>query len=219
MSTQSLTWAFFLLALSVALSILVTAIQVSEAHAQDMSAELEQFNAECFDSASGVFLGTDGCFEWAEEHIELENLLESIEKGCTLSDLYEDYSCKGPQGPSSPSSSSVSERDKSADTGCVTVDMTDPEVSGQDIDILTKSYGFDAKADNDDNLYSPECFEKGTIPFDFDSMRSNACYDVLGNSEGDVWVEYIGCPEVHAKASKVESKLKAQQAAKKKSKR
>jgi hypothetical protein len=42
LSTQSLTWVLFLLALSVALSILVTAIQVSEAHAQDMSAELEQ---------------------------------------------------------------------------------------------------------------------------------------------------------------------------------
>jgi hypothetical protein len=91
-----------------------------------MSAELEQFNAECFDSA-GEFLGTDGCFEWVEQNIELENLLESIEKGCTLTDLYEDYSCKG---PSAPSSSSVSEQAKSADTGCVTVDMTDPEVSG-----------------------------------------------------------------------------------------
>lgn len=104
MSTQSLARALFLLALSVALSMLVTAIQVREAHAQDMSAELEQFNAECFDSAS-EFLGTDACFEWAEQNIELENLLESIEKGCVLTDMYEDYSCKGPSAPSSSSSS------------------------------------------------------------------------------------------------------------------
>jgi hypothetical protein len=91
---------------------LVTTIQVSEAHAQDMSAQLEQFNAECFDSA-GEVLGTDGCFEWAEQNIELENQLESIEKGCVLTDMYEDYSCKGPQGPSSPTSTeqgSVSEQ-------------------------------------------------------------------------------------------------------------
>jgi hypothetical protein len=51
--------------------------------------------------------------------------------------------------------------------------MTDPQVSGQDIDILTKSYGFDAKADNDDKLYSPECFEQGIVDSDFESMRSN----------------------------------------------
>ena len=216
MSTQSLARALFLLALSGALGIRVTAIQVSEAHAQDMSAELEQFNSECFDSA-GEFEPTDGCYEYAESiGIEIDNLNESMDKGCVLSDMYEDYSCKG---PSAPSSSSVSEQEEVSEQGCVTVDMSAPEVSGQDIDILTKSYGFDAKADNDDKIYSPECFEQGIVPFDFESMRSNACYDVLGNSEGDVWVEYIGCPEVHAKASKVESKLKAQQAAKKKSKR
>src|SRR5919112_748832 len=104
-------WGLMLKALLGVLASLIVALVVSSnAHAQDMSAELEEFNAECFDSG-GEFLGTDGCFEWSEQHIELENLLESIEKGCTLSDLYEDYSCKGPQGPSSPSSSSVSERD------------------------------------------------------------------------------------------------------------
>jgi hypothetical protein len=182
-----------LLALAVALSILVTAIQVSEAHAHDMSAQLEEFSATCFDSA-GEFEPTDGCYEYAESiGIEIDNLNESMDKGCVLSDLYEDYSCKG---PSAPSSSSVSEQGNPADTGCVTVDMTDPEVSGQDIDILTQHYGFDAKADNDDQLYSPECFEQGIVPFDFKSMQNNPCYDVLGDSAGNVWVEYIGCPEV-----------------------
>ena len=109
LSTQSLARALFLLALSVALSILVTAIQVSEAHAQDMSAELEQFNSECFDSA-GEFEPTDGCYEYAESiGIEIDNLNESMDKGCVLSDLYEDYSCKG---PSASSSSSVSEQEE-----------------------------------------------------------------------------------------------------------
>ena|SRR5215210_6340405 len=95
----------------------------SPAHAQDMSAQLEQFNAECFDSA-GEFLGTDGCFEWAEEHIEIDNLLDSTSKGCVLSNMFEDYSCKGPEykgyeyigdegatGPTTSTSSSVSEQD------------------------------------------------------------------------------------------------------------
>ncbi len=191
LSTQSLARAFFLLALSVALSILVTAIQVSEAHAQDKSAELAEFDATCF-SEQGEFEPTDGCYEYAESiGIEIDNLNKSADLGCTLEDMFEDYSCKG---PSAPSSSNASEQAKSADTGCVTVDMTDPEVSGQDIDILTQQFGFDAKADNDDKLYSPECFEQGIVPFDFESMRNNPCYDVLGNSKGDVWVEYIGCP-------------------------
>ncbi len=159
-----------------------------------MSAELEQFNAECFDSA-GEFEPTDGCYKSAEElGIEIENINESMGKGCVLSDLYEDYSCKG---PGAPSSSSVSEQDKSADTGCVTVDMTDPEVSGQDIDILTQQFGFDAKADNDELLYSPECFEQGIVPFDFESMQNNPCYDVLSDASGSTyWVEYLGCPDV-----------------------
>ena len=162
-----------------------------------MSAELEQFNSECFDSA-GEFEPTDGCYEYAESiGIEIDNLNESMDKGCVLSDMYEDYSCKG---PSAPSSSSVSEQEEVSEQGCVTVDMSAPEVSGQDIDVLTKSYGFDAKADNDDKLYSPQCFEQGIVPFDFESMRSNPCYDVLGNSEGDVWVEYIGCPSVSEQA-------------------
>jgi hypothetical protein len=93
-----------------------------------------------------------------------------LDKGCVLSELFEDYSCKG---PSAPSSSSVSEQEEVSEQGCVAVDMTDPQVSGQDIDILTKSYGFDAKADNDDKLYSPECFEQGIVDSDFESMRSN----------------------------------------------
>ena len=81
MSTESIAKAFLLLTLSVALAVMVSVVSATEAHAQDMSAEFEQFNAECFDSSTGEFLGTDGCYEWAEEHMELENLLESIEKG------------------------------------------------------------------------------------------------------------------------------------------
>jgi len=64
----------------------------SPAHAQDMSVELEQFNAECFDIA-GEFEPTDGCYKSAEElGIEIENINESMDKGCVLSDLFEDYS-------------------------------------------------------------------------------------------------------------------------------
>jgi hypothetical protein len=77
----------------------------SPAHAQDMSAQLEEFNSECFDSA-GEFEPTDGCYEYAESlGLEIDNLNESMDKGCVLSDLYEDYSCKGPSAPSSSSSS------------------------------------------------------------------------------------------------------------------
>ena len=192
-------WGLMLKALLGVLVALIAVVLVStNAHASeaDMSTQLEEFNAECF--TDGEFDATDGCVKSAEElGIELENIRESEQKGCTLSDMYEDYSCKGPQGPTSSSSSSVSEQDKSADTGCVTVDMTDPEVSGQDIDVLTKSYGFDAKADNDDQLYSPQCIEQGIVPFDFESMQNNLCYDVLSDSSGsEYWVEYVGCPDV-----------------------
>jgi len=80
--------------------------------ASDMTAELEQFNAVCFDEA-GEFLGTDGCYKSAESlSIELENINESMDKGCVLSDLYEDYSCKGPSSPSSSSEATLSEQEE-----------------------------------------------------------------------------------------------------------
>ena len=208
-------WGLMLKALLGVLASLIVAVLVStNAYAQDMSAELERFESACF-TEQGEFEPTYGCYKWAEDiGLEVDNIIESVQKGCVLCDMYEDYSCKGACAPSSSNATTdVSEQ------GCVSVDMTDPAVDGQDIDILTKHYGFDAKADNDDLLYSPECFEQGVVEWNFDAMVNNPCYDVLGNSEGDVWVEYIGCSEVHAKASKVESKLKAQQAAKKKSKR
>jgi hypothetical protein len=185
-------WGLMLKAVLGVLVALIAVVLVStNAHAQDMSAELEEFNATCFTEA-GEFEPTDGCYEYAESlGLGIDNINESMDKGCVLSDLYEDYSCKG---PSAPSSSSVSEQEEVSEQGCVAVDMTDPKVSGEGIDVLTKYFGFDTKADNDDQLYSPECFEQGIVPFDFESMRSNPCYDVLGNSEGDVWAEYIGCP-------------------------
>jgi hypothetical protein len=172
------------------------------AHAQDMSAELAEFNAECF-TESGEFEGTDGCFEWAEENIELENLLESIEKGCVLSEMYEDYSCKGATAPSSSTtdnSAGVTEQGSVTEQGasssaCFTVDMTDPEVSGEDIDVLTQHLGFDVEAGNPDELlYSPECFEQGLVQWDA-SMLKNPCYDVVGMTLEDAVPEYIGCPE------------------------
>jgi hypothetical protein len=186
---------FMLKALLGVLASLIVAVLVStNAYAQDMSAQLEEFNATCF-TEQGEFEPTDGCYEYAESlGLEIENINESMDKGCVLSDLFEDYSCKG---PSAPSSSSVSEQGNPADTGCVAVDMTDPEVSGQDIDILTKYFGFDARLDNDELLYSPECFEQGIVPFDFESMQNNPCYDVLSDSTGsEYWVEYLGCPDV-----------------------
>jgi hypothetical protein len=101
--------AAVLLALSVALAVIVSVVSATEAHAQDMSAELEEFNATCFDSAA-AFEATDGCYMYAESlGLEIENINESMDKGCVLSDLHEDYSCKG---PSAPSSSSVSEQEE-----------------------------------------------------------------------------------------------------------
>jgi len=126
-STESIAKAFLLLTLSVTLAVMVSVVSATEAHAQDMSAEFEQFNAECFDSSTGEFLGTDGCYEWAEEHMELENLLESIEKGCVLSDMYEDYSCKGPSAPSHPTVSEQGATSFATEDvkGCFTVDSND----------------------------------------------------------------------------------------------
>ena len=104
-------WGLMLKAvLGVLASLIVAVVVSSNAHAQDISAELEQFSATCF-TEQGEFEPTDGCYEYAESiGIEIDNINESMDKGRVLSDLYEDYSCKGPQGPSSPSSSSVSEQ-------------------------------------------------------------------------------------------------------------
>jgi hypothetical protein len=97
------------LVLSVLASLIVAVVVSSNAHAQDISAELEQFNATCF-TEQGEFEPTDGCYEYAESiGIEIDNLNESMDKGCVLSDLYEDYSCTG---PSAPSQSSVSEQEE-----------------------------------------------------------------------------------------------------------
>ena len=98
---------------------LVAMVQTSDAHASsatDMSTQLDEYNAVCFDEA-GEWLATDGCIKAAEAlRIELENIIESDAKGCTLGDLFEDYSCKGPQGPSS--SPSVSELGFNATAMC-----------------------------------------------------------------------------------------------------
>ncbi len=105
-----LRWGLMLKVLLGVLASLIVAVVVStNAHAQDMSAKLEQFNATCF-TEQGELEPTDGCYEYAESlGLEIENINESMDKGCVLSDLYEDYSCKG---PSAPSSSSVSEQEE-----------------------------------------------------------------------------------------------------------
>ena len=98
MSTSMLARAFVLLALSVALAVMVSVVSATEARAQDMSAELEEYNAVCFDEA-GEWLKSDGCIRSAESlGIEIDNLLESERKGCVLSEMFEDYSCKGEEG-------------------------------------------------------------------------------------------------------------------------
>jgi len=213
LSTESIAKAFVLLVLSAALAVMVSVASATEAHAQDMSAELEEFNSECFDSVSGEFLGTDGCFEWAEEHIELENLLESIEKGCTLTDMYEDYSCKGPQGPSSPSSSNssgeaseqgtqISEQSTTTEDvkGCFVVPADDPQVREQEIAAL-QSLGFHGDpSDSAEQLYSPDCFNAMPVS-ELDSrlveqLRLDPCYDVVSDTAdmSAAHVEYVGCP-------------------------
>src|SRR5919107_3880335 len=131
-------WGLMLKALLGVLVALIAVVLISNnAHAQDLSAQLEEYNATCF-TEQGEFEPADGCYEYAESlGLEIDNINESMDKGCVLSDLFEDYSCKGPSAPSSSSEAAttdVSEQGKTADTGCVTVDMTDASVSGQDID-------------------------------------------------------------------------------------
>src|SRR5215212_6707357 len=88
----------------------------SPAHALDMSAELEEYNAVCFDEA-GEWLKTDGCIRSAESlGIEIDNLLESERKGCVLSEMFEDYSCKGEE-ESEDSSSLTSSANKVSEQG------------------------------------------------------------------------------------------------------
>jgi hypothetical protein len=73
------------------------------------AATVEEFEAVCFDEA-GEFYGTDACWQAYEEMGgEVDNLTESIARGCVLEDMFEDYSCKGPSAPS-PSSSSEAEQ-------------------------------------------------------------------------------------------------------------
>ena len=72
--------------------------------------------------------------------------------------------------------------------------MKDPEVSGEDIDVLTQQYGFDVEAGNPEELlYSPACFEQGLVQWD-ESMLENPCYDVVGTTLETAVPEYIGCP-------------------------
>ena len=119
--------AFVLLALSVALAVMVSVAAATQARAEGYTpspttapqgiptgglSEQERFTSACIKEDEGVFefVASDGCFEWAESlYVELENIAESAEKGCSLSDLFEDFSCKG---PSAPSSSSVSEQEE-----------------------------------------------------------------------------------------------------------
>ena len=184
---------------------------MSEAHAQDVSAQLEEFNHECFDNA-GEFEPTDGCYEYAESiGIEIDNLNESMDKGCVLSDLYEDYSCKG---PSAPSSSSVSEQE---------------EVSEQAYTPLTQQ-GTPAPADWRSHVVplklaaspksaatasKPSSITEATIP----TALKPSAYKVheprdTGRSQGQV-VDKEHRDKAHAAATKVQCKLQAAEKAKK----
>jgi hypothetical protein len=185
---------------AVLLGILALLLSATLTTQDAQAATLDEFNSTCF-TESG-FEGTDGCFEAAESlGIEMDNLLSSIEQGCTQ--YFEDYSCKeGSSEPPSSSATPVSEQGTVTEQGCFVVDMKSDEVSGEDIDVLTQQYGFDVEAGNPDELlYSPECFEAGYVEWDNESMINNPCYDVLGNSSGDKWVEFIGCPSEQAPTS------------------
>jgi hypothetical protein len=70
-TTESIAKSLVLALLALALAGMVSVVAANEAHAQDMSAELAQFESECF--TDGEFDKTDGCIEWAEEAgIEIE---------------------------------------------------------------------------------------------------------------------------------------------------
>jgi hypothetical protein len=181
--------------LGVLASLIVAVVVSSNAHAQDMSAELEQFNATCFTEA-GEFEPTDGCYEYAESiGIEIDNINESMDKGCVLSDLLEDYSCKG---PSAPSSSFVSEQEEVSEQ-CFTVDVSDTdEVSEQEVAAL-QLLGFYSFPDGSEQLYAPQCAHKESIGAFPDEtaqfILESECFDVVGTSYEDAAIEYIGCPE------------------------
>jgi len=193
--------AALLLALSAAVAVMVSVVSATEAYAQDMSAQLEEFNSECFDSA-GEFEPTDGCYEYAESlGLEIDNINESMDKGCVLSDMYEDYSCKG---PSAPSSSSVSEQGATSIAtedvkGCFTVDSNDLDTVGKQVFTLVGLHG--DPSDSAEQLYSPDCFNgKAVSELDsrlVDALRSDPCYDVVSEERAidAAHVEYVGCPE------------------------
>ena len=97
---ESIAKSLVLALLALALAGMVSVVQASEARAQDMSAQLDEYNAVCFDEA-GEWLATDGCIRSAARMgIEVANIIESDAKGCVLNDMFEDYSCKGPSAPS-----------------------------------------------------------------------------------------------------------------------
>jgi hypothetical protein len=160
--------AVYLRTLVVAIAALTALLVVppTPAHATPTSppgvSEIEAFETECFDE-SGEFEGTGGCFKWAEENIEIDNLLESIQLGCSLNDMYEDYSCRGPSSPSS----SLAYESEAAD--CFVVDLS--SLSEQEV-IALQSLGFYGLIDGE--LRSPQCADGefiGAFPDDVAQAR------------------------------------------------
>ena len=147
---------------------------------------------------------------------QAQNLKESIAKGCSPDNLFEDLSCKGPlyrgyesiaseaEEESSDSSSlttdTVSQQSEVASTDCFVVDVSDTEqVRQQEVTALQLLGFYSVPGDGAEQLYSPQCAD-GELITSFpdatqETLRQSECFDVVGPTYEEATVEYIGCPE------------------------
>jgi len=139
------------------------------------------------------------------------NFQESIAKGCSVENLFEDLSCKGPEyrgyeliseEESSDSSSlttdTVSQQETSTD--CFTVDVSDTDqVSQQEVTALQSLGFYSVAGDEREQLYSPQCANGEFIAAFPDAtqetLRQSECFDIVGPTYEEAVVEHVGCPE------------------------
>jgi len=147
-----------------------------------------------------------------QDEDQAQNLKESIAKGCSPDNLFEDLSCKGPlyrgyeyianEEESSDSSSlttdTVSQQETSTD--CFTVDVSDTDqVSQQEVTALQSLGFYSVAGDEREQLYSPQCANGEFIAAFPDAtqetLRQSECFDIVGPTYEEAVVEHVGCPE------------------------
>src|SRR5215212_7376633 len=162
----------------------------SPGYAQDMSNELEEYKAICWDDEG--WISTDRCIHSAEAlGLEIDNLIESDRKGCKLENLCEDFSCVGPEYKGyEPISEEDSEESSSSD--CLSVDAG--RLSEEEVAVFQANGFTSDPTDRSEQLWSPHCVAGLTISelpeVTQQQMLNSEAYDVTGSSFEHAVIEY-----------------------------